>query len=223
MTESLHETSHKDKFQLERIAFFSDAVFAIAITLLVIEIHVPEIPEGKVTDEALFNALLILIPKFIGFFVSFFVIGMYWMSHHRLFRYLVGYNAGLLWTNVWFLLTIVLMPFSSAFLSDYYSGALRVPLGFYMVNISLSGWFSYRLWKLAGNPAHHLSTGLEPAILKYNITRALTMPVFFMTLFLLSFIWTQIYYFILPFTPLVSWGIRRHFMRKYPELMRVHA
>jgi len=60
------EPVHKKEFQLERIILFSDAVFAIAITLLVLEIKVPEI-EGN-TDQDLLNTLLHLTPKFVGFF-----------------------------------------------------------------------------------------------------------------------------------------------------------
>ena len=77
------EPEEKKEFQLERIILFSDAVFAIAITLLVLEIKVPEI-EGH-TDIDLLNTLLHLTPKFIGFFVSFFVIGQNWVVHHKLF------------------------------------------------------------------------------------------------------------------------------------------
>lgn len=223
MTRHSDDAGHKEKFLLERIAFFSDAVFAIAITLLIIEIKVPDIDRGNVTDEALLDAIVRLIPKFIGFFVSFFVIGLYWMSHHRLFRYLERYNARLLWINLWFLLTLVLMPFSAAFLSDYYDGRLKVPLGFYMVNIGFSGLFSYLLWRTAGNPAQQLTDGLHPAILRYNATRALATPFIFVLVFIISFIWPTLVYVILPLTPVVSALIRRHYRRKYPEIMRLHS
>ena len=63
MGSPLHNELRKE-FQLERLILFSDAVFAIAITLLVIEIKIPEIPEEKVTDNTLLHGLAVLIPKF---------------------------------------------------------------------------------------------------------------------------------------------------------------
>jgi uncharacterized membrane protein len=66
--------------ELDRIVFFSDAVFAIAITLLVLDIHVPEIPE-RLVDEQLPGRLLALWPKYLSYVLSFVVILMYWMAH----------------------------------------------------------------------------------------------------------------------------------------------
>ncbi|MFT3908664.1 MAG: TMEM175 family protein [Ferruginibacter sp.] len=89
--------NHKANFQLERIALFSDAVFAIAITLLIIEIKVPEIHTPTISDKQLWHQFIEIIPKFIGFFISFFVIALYWFSHHRVFKYVIHSNEKLLW------------------------------------------------------------------------------------------------------------------------------
>lgn len=73
MSNNLHNELRKE-FQLERLILFSDAVFAIAITLLVIEIKIPEVHEGAITDNVLLHKLALLIPKFIGFIISFLLI-----------------------------------------------------------------------------------------------------------------------------------------------------
>src|SRR5450631_3763022 len=111
----------KKEFQLERLILFSDAVFAIAITLLVIELKIPEIPRQWVTETKLVEILANLIPKFVGFLISFFIIGLFWTIHHRMFGYVVNYNPKLLWLNLIFLLFIVIMPFSTSFYSEYIS------------------------------------------------------------------------------------------------------
>lgn len=212
---------HKENFQLERIALFSDAVFAIAITLLIIEIKVPEIHSDIVTDDELRDNLIHIIPKFIGFIVSFFVIGLYWLSHHRMFKYVIASSQKLLWNNLMFLLPIVVMPFSTAFFSEYYNNSLRLPLAVYAVTICIAGLFSFRLWRVIGNPKNKLSTGLNNVILNYNSARALVIPLVFITAFLLSF-FTKWSYLIPPLAPLATKMINVYFRKKYPDVMRAH-
>ena len=94
MSNNLHNELRKE-FQLDRLILFSDAVFAIAITLLVIEIKIPEI-DNDVSDKALLHELVHLIPKFVGFIVSFMLIGLYWSVHHRMFGFVTNFNRKLL-------------------------------------------------------------------------------------------------------------------------------
>jgi uncharacterized membrane protein len=91
------EPQAESSLSFERVVFFSDAVFAIVITLLVLEIKPPHLADHN--ESALHHALFELIPKFTGFVVSFMIVGMMWIEHHRIFRYIVHYDAGLLWRN----------------------------------------------------------------------------------------------------------------------------
>lgn len=102
---------------LERLTFFSDAVFAIAITLLVIEVHPPEIHPA--TELQLAQALVDLIPKYIGFLVSFFVIGRFWIGHHRIFGMLRRADNRLIFVNLAMLCVVAFMPFPTALISEY--------------------------------------------------------------------------------------------------------
>ena len=102
----------------ERVVFFSDAVFAIVITLLVLELKVPHITEH--TESALRHALIELFPRVMGFVVSFLIIGLMWTEHHRIFRYIDNYNAGLLWRNLLLLLCVSFVPFPTALFSENY-------------------------------------------------------------------------------------------------------
>src|SRR5258705_4229921 len=122
MSNQLHNEFRKE-FQLERMILFSDAVFAIAITLLVIEIKIPDkhemqLAEG-VSDKAILHALGLLIPKFLGFLISFMLIGLYWTIHHRMFGFVTAYDRRLLFLNLVFLFLIALMPFSTGFYSEF--------------------------------------------------------------------------------------------------------
>ena len=110
-----HENS---LLSFERVVFFSDAVFAIVITLLVLEIKVPYLREN--TEAALVSELVHLLPKFFGFVCSFFVVGMMWFEHHRIFRYIERFDSGLIWRNLIFLLFISFIPFPTALFSEYF-------------------------------------------------------------------------------------------------------
>ncbi len=127
----------KTDHALERLVFFSDAVFAIAITLLVIEIHVPEIAY-RAPAQAYWEALAHLAPSLVSFGISFFVIGMFWMGHHRAFSLAGRYHGGVLGWNLLLLGLIAFMPFMTALMGRYYGAP--VPTGLYwgwMVLIAL--------------------------------------------------------------------------------------
>ena len=100
----------------ERVVFFSDAVFAIVITLLVLELKVPHLTER--TEPALRHALFELLPRVAGFVISFLIIGLMWIEHHRIFRYIADYDAGLLWRNLLLLLCVSFVPFPTALFSE---------------------------------------------------------------------------------------------------------
>lgn len=133
----MFEKGQKHELQFERIVFFSDAVFAIAITLLIIEIKVPHLEHGAATPRDFLISLARLIPNFIGYFFSFLVIGAYWVGHHKVYGMIVDWNYGLIWRNVFFLMTIAFMPFASAFFSEYFTEL--VPLVVYALTFSLAG------------------------------------------------------------------------------------
>jgi len=100
---------------LERLVFFSDAVFAIAITLLVIEIEIPHLA-GKSMAES-WQELFALWPSFFGYALSFLVIGRFWIGHHNAFTQIDHYHGRLAWPNLLLLMAIAFMPFATAFLA----------------------------------------------------------------------------------------------------------
>jgi len=203
----------KKEFQIERMILFSDAVFAIAITLMAIEIKVPVI-EHDVTDSALLKALGHLIFKFAGFLISFFIIGLYWTVHHRMFSFVENYNGKLLWLNLVFLLSIVIMPFSSGIYGEYSNKIeLIVPYAVYVSNICLTGYLNYRLWKYIGNPKNSIAShALTASVLSISIKRSLVTPI----VFLLSLIATCFVSFSL-WLPVIG----RYFPMFIPVAMRL--
>lgn len=127
--------------RLERLVFFSDAVFAIAITLLVIEIHVPSLEPGT-SSAAAARELVHLLPSFVAFIISFFVIGRFWIGHHTLFSHVRRFDTRLIWPNLCFLFWIAAMPFATAFLGRNFGQF--VPAIFYTMTMLSCALFN--LW-----------------------------------------------------------------------------
>lgn len=115
-TTNAHPPRAEPPLDVERLIFFSDAVIAIAITLLVIEL---DVPAGLGTDASLRQALAELGPKFFSVFLSFAVIGLWWAGHHRLYRLVARFDAGLIPLNMLMLVGIAFLPFASKVLGEY--------------------------------------------------------------------------------------------------------
>jgi uncharacterized membrane protein len=178
---SNQDQHHKDIFQMERIALFSDAVFAIAITLLIIEVKVPPLPYSSAGFNREFPAAMReMIPEFIGFIISFMVIGNYWRSHHSTFNFVKDYDLKLIKINNWFLLTIVIMPFTTAFMSRY---MFFQPFVIYCLNVIASGYLQIRMWKHVTSEKYHLHTVLPPGIKSYKTsTSVIAISCFFVAI-----------------------------------------
>lgn len=134
---------------LERLIFFSDAVFAIAITLLVIEIHAPHLPEGS-PDRAYWQALAHMWPSLLGYFISFAVIGLFWMGHHRAFALAGRYHSRILPWNMGLLLTVAFMPFVTAWLAQNLYA--RPPALLYCLTMLAAAAFNVKVVRTATGP-----------------------------------------------------------------------
>ncbi|HEX6740905.1 MAG TPA: TMEM175 family protein [Sphingomicrobium sp.] len=142
--EAAHE--HSPAHPLERLIFFSDAVFAIAITLLIIEVHAPRLG-FRASDLEHLIALANLTPSFVAFFISFFVIGAFWMGHHRAFSLARHWSPTLLFPNILMLAAIVFMPFATAYMGT--NMGQRVPTVLYDIVLLATGLLNIRLVRLA--------------------------------------------------------------------------
>jgi len=124
-------------FGKTRIEALADGIFAVAMTLLVLDVKLPG-TEPFVTDSALLERLLSLEHTFVIYFISFVVLGMFWIGHHAQFHYIRYVDHTLLWLNLFFMFGITSVPFSTDLLGDYHE--LRLP---YMV-------YGFKLMLLAG-------------------------------------------------------------------------
>lgn len=101
-----------------RLEAFSDGVFAIAITLLVLGIKLPD--SGLDSNDQLNTFLATLTPSILTFVFTFLVVGVFWVAHHRVFNPARGVDNFLLWANVFYLMTVAIIPFPAAILARHF-------------------------------------------------------------------------------------------------------
>ncbi len=131
-----------------RIETLSDGVFSIAMTLLIIEVHVPTVPDGAYSMIGLWNGLLHLVPQIASYVVSFTVIAMYWTSHHALFHFFTKtVNRTFVQLNMLYLMLLAFIPFSTALLGTYHSNLLAIWI--YGANIIAMGMAQVALFLYA--------------------------------------------------------------------------
>ena len=130
---------------LERIGALSDGLFAIAMTLIVLEIRVPALPEH--TDSALLAALGDLAPRFVTYALSFLTLGIFWNGQQTQLSYIDQGNRDLAWLELLFLAVIALFPFTTSLLAENID--LRLALGLYWLNIFLAGAVLFLIWTYA--------------------------------------------------------------------------
>src|SRR5436189_1931669 len=220
MSNQLHNELRRE-FQLERMILFSDAVFAIAITLLVIEIKIPEEHES-VSDKKLLYALGHLIPKFIGFFISFMLIGIYWTVHHRMFGFVTNYTRKLLLINLVFLFFVALMPFSTGFYSEYAGPdmmrhQLKVPLTFYVLNFCCVGFVNYLMWVYITNPKNKVAEPpIDPMTAKASKLTAFVVPFIFLIMIPVAYLTNVLFAVYIPMLiSIVLFIVRKRIKKKY--------
>jgi len=131
------------KAGMERLNGFSDAVFAVAITLLILIIDVPEVA-GQFADQELPEALADMWPKFFGYVLSFVIMGTFWMMHHFLFSRLKRADKKLMWLNHFFLMFIVFLPFPTEMMSAYEDS--KVATAFYASVMAACSLLTCALW-----------------------------------------------------------------------------
>src|SRR5438309_10196287 len=137
---------------LERLAALSDGIFAVAMTLLVLNLLDLPLPRSDSvpppTDYDLLNALSAqLFPRFLPYFMSFLTLGIFWVGQQTQLNHFARSNRNLAWIHLGFLLAVTLMPFSTGLLAEFLS--YRTALVVYWLNILLLGAALFGSWRYA--------------------------------------------------------------------------
>jgi uncharacterized membrane protein len=163
----------------DRLQFFSDAVFAIAMTLLVINITVPTVSESVSNaklDVELWTAIGAEWPHFLAYAISFAVIGVNWVGHHRKFAITHGYDGGLIQLNLVLLFFIAFVPYPTSLISEY--GPAIPAIVFYASVVAIISLLQFLLWRYSHRKGF-LDEKVDLAMYRYVARNLLVVPVIF--------------------------------------------
>lgn len=173
----------------ERLVFFSDAVIAIAITLLVLDIRVPRIDELTTGHLSLVEALLNQWPSYLSYVIGFIIIGEMWAVHHILFNYIKRADHGLITLNTFLLLCIAFIPFATALLAEYIERPERTVAAFvYGLALTASCFFFNGIWWYARRHPRLLDPALDAQSIKGITTFSTLLLAFYACATLLAWV-----------------------------------
>ena len=159
-------------FGLERIVFFSDAVMAIAVTLLAVELKPPDVAPSQLSQ-----ALAELGPMLVSFTLSFMIIASFWIMHHMTFSYIRDYDYKITWLNILFLMFIALTPFASSLLGSYMLN--ETALMVYAFVIAMAGFARASIWEYAVRGHRFVDSDLSNDTIKKLRVRNMLTPIAF--------------------------------------------
>ena len=156
-----------------RLECFSDGVIAIVITLLVLEIKIPQVAVDH-GEAALIAAIWHELPKFVSYFVSFFVLAVWWVVHHQFFHFVHTIDRKLIWFNNVFLMWLCLIPFPTALLGEYPSTRTAACLYGAVTTLAATTFFCMR--RYASVQARLLDPDIPQKVIDQSLKRSVMAP-----------------------------------------------
>ena len=190
-----------------RLEALSDGVFAIVMTLLIIDIHVPQLVNVQSGSE-LARRLWDSWPLFRSYYISFAILGMYWISHHAMFHSFAKHaNRPVTYLNILFLCLIALIPFSSHLIGQYPLNEVAVAV--YGVNVIVIGAVQFWMMRIMVTDPQVLHDGVGGAAIREATVRMLLPPGFAVLGIIAGFYHSNLSFFLFAFPVIFSmlpWG-----------------
>jgi uncharacterized membrane protein len=158
----------------ERINAFSDGLFAIAITLLILELKVPD----KLPPGGLLQMVPELLPKYLGHVLSFVVLGVYWVGQHNMFLHIKRHNRVFLWLNLLFLMFVASMPFFAGLIIHHLDDQLSMLL--YAGNLVLAGISLDLIWWYSSTNRRLVDPAMPEDLVRFVHRRVLMAPAIYL-------------------------------------------
>ena len=192
--------SHETGLSKERVELLTDGIFAVVMTLLVLEISVPRISSHNAIGSAaagteLLSGLFDLWPKMLSFGISFIILAIYWLAHHRQFYYIKHVNRTLIWINFMFLMATCLLPFSSSLLGEYRQQQISIFV-FGANSIIIASLLSIQWWYLISHNSRLVDENLDPIIKTTSLRRLLFGIMVYLIAIGISFVYIELSFFV---------------------------
>jgi len=197
--------SQEPETQFGRLDTFSDAIFAVAMTLLVFSFPLSDLPLN-LGQAQIQQLVLSLAPQFETFVISFVVVGAFWTSHHNIFDHLIRYDRLLVWINFIFLLCIVFIPFPTALVVRY---GYPISTAFYAASISVAGLVLALLWQYASYHHRLIDRALSPRYINATAIRSFITPLVFLLSIPVAYVSPQLAKYMWISSFVIEWAIMR--------------
>jgi uncharacterized membrane protein len=205
------ENSQVTGLSTNRLEAFSDGVFAVAITLLVLNLQIPQLA----TVSELVPRLGALWPKLLSYALSFVLVGIYWVAHHNTFHYIKRSDRNLLWLNILLLLCIVFLPFPTAMLGQY--PEQQVSIIIYAGTLVITGLVLQSLWWYATSRCRLVDRAIDPRLVQRATRRNLTGPLIYLLaigISLVSVSASLVLFILVPLYYIFPGRIDRHWVQR---------
>lgn len=215
---SSNDTAGQTGLSTSRLETLTDGIFAIAMTLLVLNLQVPQIPAALVAAR-LPHALEALWPRVLSFILSFVVVGVYWVGHHNQFHYIRRVDRSFMWLNILFLLAIAFIPFSAGLLGAYVRQ--QVVVAIYGLNLVAVGATLSLIWRYATTHHRLVDADLPPQAVRAGGRRILLGVGLYLLAVALAFIntWLSVaMYILVPLLYILPGRIDRYCLGRPPAV-----
>ncbi len=184
-----------------RIEAFTDGVFAIAITILVLELKLPQLVHTANLNQDLWKAIANQWPKFLSYMISFGIVGLYWVGHHLMFHYIKHTDRMFLFLNNLYLMVIAFMPFPAALLGQYSDS--RTAIIVYAGTLITAGLLYNLLWRYASRHRRLVDERMSDRLIHLVNKIILAAPMIYLIAIALAFIHPRASLILFVVTPLL--------------------
>lgn len=199
-------SNSQESLPKSRIEALSDGIFAIVMTIIVLELRVPETSELELNSDKIFEFLFHLLPKVETYIISFLISGVFWLRHQLHFLYVTGADRGTISINLFFLLFVTFIPFTTGFVMNFPNA--EIPFLLYGFNLLIISTLLVISWKYVSKDKRLISSSMSDKDIRQFTNLTYLAPIIFILAILISFVSIRIATFMLYLEPLLYFFFR---------------